>query len=903
MRRLDHMPLTHEHSRSLFSLLSGGLLLFLIAPVAFAEDAASEYSAEQLTFFEAKIRPVLVKECYCCHSEKAGNIRGGLRLDTRELTHIGGDNGPAVVPGDLEQSLLYNAVNHEDFRMPPNRKLAPEVIADIRAWIEMGAPDPRERQVEQIQPSVTAEDIAQAREQFWAYQPLRQPEVPQTQDSNWAITDIDRFILAQLEGNELPPAADAEPQKVLRRLYFDLIGIPPTPEEIQDFENVWKKNPSDAVEQVVDRLLEMPQFGERWGRHWLDVVRYAESTGREVNMTYPHAWRYRDYVIDAFNSDKPFNEFAVEQLAGDLLPAKSDEESAENIVATTFLAIGPKNVNERNRIQFQADLVDEQIDATTRVFLGSSVSCARCHDHKFDAFRQADYYALAGMFNNLTTFFGAPPSDYGPYRQVQVQRTSSLIPLPVDDPNDAKPKYTSVQMEKMKDEMKELREEAAEVRRDMRSGDNQANVLMRLIRTSNRLAELSAKLGSVDENGIPISFCMGVKEERRARDLPVLIRGEIDQRGAVVPRGLPQVFATESFAIPSESSGRREFAEWVGSADNPLTSRVMVNRIWQNLLGYGIVRSPENFGVTGESPTHPELLDHLALEFVKSNWSVKTLVKEIATSRVYRISSAFSPSAHEIDPSNRLLWRANPRRLDAESLRDAMLAISGSLDEERPHAGPVYDAGYTRVRGGTLGGSPEDIRAMFQSAMNAQRGQGGGFGMNQGGFGGRFRTPFMPRPNQPNAFANAMRSVTHQLDMEDAKFRSVYLPIVRDELPRSLEAFDFADPNSITGVRESSNTPNQALYMMNNPFVLKQADALAGRVTKEHNSLGDQIDLAFQLCYGRSPTVDERTASSNFLRQFNETSASQRSRTPGSPLAMAAFCQALLASAEFRLID
>ncbi|WP_246120181.1 PSD1 and planctomycete cytochrome C domain-containing protein [Blastopirellula retiformator] len=886
--------------------LGGGLLLLLLVAVASAEETAADdgslFTPEQLNFFETKIRPVLVKECYGCHSDKAGNVRGGLRLDTRALIHVGGDSGPAIVDGEPDESLILSAMRHEDFRMPPNRKLPPHVIADFQAWIEMGAPDPRERRVEPIQSTVTDEDIAAAQQNFWAYQPLRQPPIPTPQNNDWAISDIDRFVLCELESHELPPAADADSHQVLRRLTFDLIGLPPTPEQIEYFESAWKQDPESAIAMVVDRLLASPQFGERWGRHWLDVVRYAESTGREVNMSYPHAWRYRDYVIDAFNADKPFNQFAIEQIAGDLLPAKSDQAKTDNLIATTFLAIGPKNVNEQNRVQFAADLIDEQLDATTRAFLGTSVTCARCHDHKFDAIRQADYYAMAGMFSNMTTYFGAPPSDYGPVRQIQVQRTSSLLPLPVHDSRDNKAKYTSAEIESMEEEITELRQELTELRRQRRSGGDQANIQRTFIRNSNRMAELSAKLGSVGDAGVPISFCMGVEQRWRAKDLPILIRGEIDQPGEIVPRGLPGVFATTKFSIPAGASGRRELAEWIGSADNPLTARVMANRIWLHLLGEGIVRSPENFGVTGDAPTHPALLDHLADQFVESNWSVKTLVKAIVTSRVYRMNSTFSPAAHEADPNNRLLWRANPRRLDAEALRDAMLAVSGDLDEERPHASLVHTAGYTRIRDGVLAGSREDIREMVASAMRAQRSQGaapgGGRGLNRfrgGMMGGKFR--------QRESMSTALRSVSRQLEMEDARFRSVYLPIVRDELPRSLEAFDFADPNAITGIRESSNTPNQALYMMNNPFVLQQAETLAKRVAKRHDSLGDQIDFAFRLCYGRSPTVDERNASGRFLRQFPSSNSYRRGTGEDSSLAMTSFCQALLASAEFRLLD
>ena len=397
---------------------------------------ADELTPEELNFFEAKIRPVLIRECYSCHSNKTGNARGGLKLDTKQLMHLGGESGPAIVPGEPEESLLYSAITHEDFAMPPKRKLSQKIINDFKTWIEMGAPDPRVNEVAKVNSTITAKDIQQAKESFWAYQKAQYTPPHNVERTDWPRTTIDRYILAKLEQAELAPSDDAEPYKILRRLTFDLIGLPPTPEQLAYFEAAWKTDPDKAVEYVVDRLLSMDQFGERWGRHWLDVARYAESTGREVNMTYPQAWRYRDYVIDSFNADKPYDRFVQEQLAGDLLPAKTDEEWTENLVATTFLAIGSKNVNEENGSQFAADVVDEQIDATSQVFLGMSVSCARCHDHKFDAIPQTDYYALAGIFKNMKTYFGRPQSDYGEFiSTVQERQLSTLLVMPVEDPN------------------------------------------------------------------------------------------------------------------------------------------------------------------------------------------------------------------------------------------------------------------------------------------------------------------------------------------------------------------------------------------------------------------------------------------------------------------------------------
>ncbi|MBI1247227.1 DUF1553 domain-containing protein [bacterium] len=839
------------------------LLITLFAGIT----SAAELTTEQRNFFESKIHPVLIRECYGCHSNKAGNVRGGLRLDTKQLTLLGGGSGPAVVPGDLDESLLYNAITHQDFEMPPNRKLPQTVIADFRKWIEMGAPDPREKALGEIQSKVKPEDIQQAKENFWAYQkPVKHP-LPQVQHQDWAKTDIDRFVLARLEQAGLQPAEDADAETVLRRLCFDLNGLPPTPEQIAFFKKGWQQDPDRAIAYVVDRLLEKPQYGERWGRHWLDVARYAESTGRTVNMTFPEAWRYRDYVIDSFNEDKPFDRFVMEQLAGDLLSKKSDEEFAKNLVATTFLAIGSKDLNEANRIQFRANLIDEQIDATTRVFLGTSVACARCHDHKFDPIPQADYYAMAGVFQSMETFFGNPQSEYGAFQGLQERQTSTLLVMPIDDPSPGGKSLSDSELQRIKDDLEDKKSQLVDLRR---SSSNPMQLLRQRAILFGSMSVLSNQIASVDQQGKPYSFCMGVQEVDRPTDARLLVRGEIDQPAQQVPRGFLQVLSNEPAKIGSNESGRLQLAEWIASEENPLTARVMVNRIWQHLLGQGIVSSTENFGSTGQSPSHPELLDQLSTRFVDSGWSVKTMIREIVTSRVYRMKSTFNESFHEIDPENQLLWRANPKRLDAEAIRDAMLAISDEIDLDRPHASIVAKAGYTRVANGQLR-LPQDTSA------GMMRGPFGG-GMGGGRFGGRFGR------------------IDNPLQGEKAKVRSVYLPVVRDEEPRSLSVFDFADSSGIIGTRETSNTANQSLYMMNNPFVIQQSEAFAKRIAEQSSSTDRQVELAFVMAYGRPATDSETKAAESFLRKFIADGAS-RSK------ALAMLCQSLFASAEFRYLD
>ena len=887
--------------------VSAILLLSLIAVPARGE----ELSREELNFFETKIRPVLIRECYGCHSNKSGNVRGGLRLDTKQLMLIGGSSGPAIVPGDLEESWLYNAITHQDYVMPPKRMLPKNVIDDFRKWIEMGAPDPRVNAITKVNSNITPDDIKQAKESFWAYKQPVKTTPHELENSAWPKTDIDRFILAKLEQAELEPATDADPRKVLRRLSFDLVGLPPTPAMIKSFTARWKQDPDQAVATAVDRFLETKQFGERWGRHWLDVARFAESTGMQVNMTYPQAWRYRDYVIDSFNDDKPFDRFVQEQIAGDLLPVKSDEQWAENLVATTFLALGSKNVNEQNPVQFKANVADEQIDVTTRVFMGMSVACARCHDHKFDAIPQADYYAMAGIFQSMKTYWGKPQSEFGSFSGAQEKQTSSLLILPVDDPNPFDQKFTQQELENLKEQMVSQRSGMSQMRRGFgQSGTSSASIQRQRAMMLSSLGAMSAKLAAVDENGHPKSFSMGVQEDDSPADASLLVRGEIDQPAQKVKRGFPQVLTSKQPSLSSKSSGRLELARWIGSDDNPLTARVMVNRIWLHLIGNGIVTSTENFGTTGQMPSHPELLDYLSVRFVESGWSVKSVIREIATSRVYRMQSTFDEDNHEYDPNNALLWRANPRRLDAEAIRDAMLSISGEIDIQRPRASEVAKAGFVRVRNGQLsssgsrrGGRPQggtggQNGGRFQPGQTQQqpggRGQFQAGGQRPGGQGFAGRRP----GGQGRPFGSGGRP-TNTLDMENAKFRSVYLPIVRDEEPRSLAVFDFGDSSAVVGKREASNTANQSLYMMNNPFVIQQSKSFAQRVSASSTGTSGRIEQAFIFAYGRLPTSGEREEVTTFMKQFSPSSE-QGDREQAT---MTALCQSLFASAEFRFVD
>lgn len=827
----------------------GGVLLATLAMPA-DQLCAQGVEPDQIPFFEKHIRPVLVKECYSCHSADAKEIEGGLTLDTREGIRKGGDRGPAVVPGNLRKSLLIEAIRHtdDDFRMPPEKKLSAEIISDFEKWVAMGAPDPREGKA-----TVSHKyeiDMEKGR-RHWAYQPPKTVDAPRVRDSTWPLTDVDRFVLAALESKKLTPAGDADRRSLLRRLTFDLTGLPPTPAELEAFA---ADDSPAALVNAVDRLLESPQFGEKWARHWLDVARFAESTGKTVNFYYPHAWRYRDYVIAALNKDKPYDQFILEQIAGDLMPAEDPAVTAERIVATGFLALGPKTLNERSGLRYELDVVDEQIDVTTQAFLGITVACARCHDHKFDPIPQADYYAIAGIFRSTETC-------YGTVRYINAQRATRLIPLPEQaGVASAVPDLTVRDRERVEDQIQSVRDSI----RDSTDG------LQRFF-ASGRIALLQAKLDAYESDGSPKLLAMGVRDKpaasrfgsrfgsrsrgfgdytftgmRTIGDSPIYVRGEPDQPGdSPIRRGTLQVISTEPLRISSRSSGRLEFAEWIASRDNPLTARVMVNRVWLQLFGRGLVPTVDDFGMSGRPASHPDLLDHLAVRFMDDGWSVKGLIRHMVTSRVYQLSSTASRAAMEVDPDNTLLWRMAPRRLDAECLRDAMLAVSGQLERTPPVGSAV-----------------------------AQAGEG---------------------PVQSFGRSSALSAVDDPRDTH----RSIYLPVVRDNLPEAMALFDGADPSLITTSREQTTVPSQGLFLLNNDFVLRAADAAAVRLFDVKPE--QRVEEAFVRFYGRGPTPREQAGAEKFLAEYGARLREQRlSDSRKDQELWSAFCQALFASAEFQ---
>jgi hypothetical protein len=848
------------------SLVLAAASLGLVSSIADAQDD-SRPSAEQIQFFESKIRPVLVEHCYKCHSTESGTVRGGLGVDHREALFSGGASGPAVVPGNLEESILWNAINYNDYQMPPNRKLPPAVIADFRKWIEMGAPDPRTNEGVVVHSKVTPEIIEQGK-QHWSFQTPKKTAVDAKQFQDWTRTDIDRFVASSWDAAGLTPAEDATPADLVRRLFNDLIGIPPTFAERNRFLNAYDKNADDAIASLVDDLLRRPQFGERWGRHWLDVARYAESTGHENDMTFPQAWRYRDFVIDSFQKDKPYDVFLRQQIAGDLIKVDSDEEWAENLIATGFLAIGPKALMEQNPRQFQADLVDEQIDVTTRVILGLSISCARCHDHKFDAIAQEDYYALAGIFLSTETCYGGT-------RTQRNKQPSRLIQLPIEDKEKNLAAISPTDRDKLKEELKTLETLYSEALRARRLDSNPGRTLVNVGLLDQLRGQAKGILSRYDEQGKPYSLCMGVQDRTNVRNARLLVRGEINQPAQEVQRGVLRVLNGDKIRMPRNSSGRLELAEWLTSTENPLTARVMVNRIWLHMIGKAIVRETDNFGVSGPRPTHPELLDYLAVEFMESGWSVKHVIKLIATSRTYRLSSQYDASQFELDPENLYVARGNSRKLDAESMRDAILAVSGQLELKRPSKSPIANLGEVTIL-------PNGRATVPPGIFSTLVGQGNDFSALQKLSGGL--------------------RVDSQILNAPSYVRSVYLPIARNSLPRALDVFDFAEPSLVVGERETSNTPDQALFMLNSTFVLEQSDALARSLMKRVSNRRGQSIVAFQQILGRDPTESERRAVEAFFRNAEKSNTS-RNKDQAAFQTLSQFCQALMCSAEFRIVN
>ena len=791
-------------SRYAFAALSLAWGASLSTTLAAADDP---HDPAKVEFFEKKVRPLLVNNCYNCHSAD-NKAAGGLRVDDLNGLITGGGRGKGIVPGKPEESLILKAVSHTDgkLKMPPDYKLPEEEIAILTQWIADGAAWPALEIPDELKKAPA--DYEQLKANHWAWQPLTKPAVPEIRDAAWPRDAIDRFVLATLEKNDLPPVRDADKVTLLRRVTFDLTGLPPSPEEISAFLG----DTSDkALETVVDRLLASKAYGEHWGRHWLDVARYGESTGSARNLPYPQAWKYRDYVIEAFQKDKPYDQFVREQIAGDLLPHTSEEQRREQLIATGFLALGVKDVNQRFKVRFLMDNVDEQIDTVSRSILGLTASCARCHDHKFDPIPTADYYALAGMFTSSDLCAGLRNQMGG--SGLAYYDTNLL--LVVSGRKQALTPEVEAKIEAAKAKAEEARLEFVKLRDsgEGRKPGPDGRPLQQVARQ--KWNRLQAEVVAFTDPAVTGDVALGVRDSQTIADTEIRIRGEAEKLGPVAPRGYPSLLTLPNApTIPADQSGRLQLAEWMTRSDNPLTSRVVVNRVWQHLFGKGLVSTVDNFGVNGDLPSHPELLDHLVVRFQSEGWSVKRLVRTLVLTRAYGLSGHATEAHLAKDPANRLLWRHSPRRLTAEELRDAALVAANQLDRTAP------------------GDSPSKSFRVIELPNNG------------------------PQARGLDTYSRASKS------------RSVYLPLLRTLVPRSLEVFDFAEQGMVTGSRDVTTVATQALYLLNDQFVRRQSLTFAERLLSSPGQEGERIDQAYLLALGREPTSDERLRAEQYLTEF-----------------------------------
>jgi hypothetical protein len=772
-------------------------------------------SAAAVQLFETKVRPVLAENCYRCHGEN--KQRGELRLDSLAAILEGGGRGPAIVPGHPEKSLLIKAIRHEDkdLKMPEGKKLPREEIDALTQWVKLGAPWPGAEKAA-AGPKKGEFVISDKDRAHWSLQPVKRLAIPAVTNTAWVKNPIDAFILARLEAKGLAPNPPASRQELLRRVTYDLTGLPPTPAEVAAF---LADTSPDAYTKLVDRLLDSPRYGEKWARHWLDLVRYAETNSFERDNPKPNVWRYRDYVIRAFNRDKPYDLFLKEQLAGDEL-GRGDPDA---IIATGYYRLGIWDDEPSDALLARYDGLDDIVATTGQVMLGLTFDCARCHNHKIDPITQKDYYRLLAFFHNINHFRNGGPTD--------------------EVPIFTSPEAAKTYAEQQADLEKKRADLQAQIR-VMESGSSDAIDPEAARRLKKQLERLKKQQPPADR-----ALCIS-EAGPRAPDTFVLLRGNPQVKGDKVEPAFPSVFNLPDPVIPppapgARSSGRRSvLANWIASADNPLTARVMVNRLWQHHFGRGIVRSPNDFGLHGFRPTHPELLDWLASEFVASGWRMKALHRLILTANAYQMSSRGNPQALAADPMNDLFWRFDMRRLSAEEIRDSILAVSGNLNLKM--FGPSV---YPEI--------PREVLA----------------GQSMPGRGWPVSSP------------------------DEQNRRSVYVHVKRSLLLPILESFDLAETDRTTPVRFSTTQPTQALGMLNGDFVNKQARVFAARLRREAGpEARSQVRLALTLTTNRTPTEAEAERGLGFLDAVRQDGTSAET-------ALDLYCLLVLNLNEFVYLD
>lgn len=903
---------------------------------------------ERIAFFETHIRPVLVERCYECHSSAANKSQGELLLDSRTAMLEGGTSGPALIPNDPNNSLIMEALRYQSLEMPPSGKLDDSLIAKFDQWIRMGAPDPREL-------SGPASGLPKvdwtAADNHWAFRPVADRVPVPFVNADWANNALDAFVHTKLRQADIDPSPPISKSTWLRRVSFDLVGLPPTPEQLQAFI---EDDRPDAFERVVDRLLASSRYGERHGRHWLDLARYADSNGADENHAYPVAWRYRDYVVQAMNADVPYDRFILEQMAGDLLPADSEAERGRLLTATGFLVIGPKMLAEQDKPKLVADLVDEQLDTFGKVFMGLTLGCARCHDHKFDPIKSEDYYALAGVFHSTKSMrhlefvskwnerelpnqqltqqiaektrlisqveAELTPLDtelrrklfetqLGQLQQLLRWRTQSHTPttaelesLKLSEKQSARfEKFLSLADWKSKQSFEPLEDELIKLVPDrdtittseqliegfsqaLRQAwqavqnverDEQGDIKkprlaklygslyggrgpfedpknleavvsdedkQRLVPLQQRLAELKKALPTLDQ--------AMAADDGPVKLVAINVRGNhLQTAGEPLPRQVPQILqsATTSVHFPNEQSGRLELAQWLTDPRHPLTARVMTNRIWQYHFGEGLVRSASNFGLRGEQPTHPELLEYATNRFMAQGWSQKALHRQIVLSASYRMASDQTETGKTKDPDNRLLWRMNRRRLEVEPLRDSLLVVADGCDWR-------------------IGGQAEAI------------------------YGAKFEDTQETRT------------------LHDAARRTIYLPVNRAALEEFFATFDYVDSAVSLEKRPVTTVPHQALYMMNHRLAMHAGYRVAQRLEQHSSDDLQRLAFAYAICFARAPTSVEITAAQDFLARqrgslASTTGAPPENHTDKSLEPWIRLCRSLLLTSEFIYVD
>ncbi len=944
--------------------MTGPLYFRLAAATALAfAVTATAATPDEIEFFEKKIRPIFAEKCAVCHGEQLQTA--GLKLTTAEGFFKGADTGPLFVKDDPENSRLLTTVGYEDkIKMPPTGKLPDAEIEALTTWIKLGAPWPGAHREAVTSDQGSSPQWTKEQESHWAFQPVQAYEPPAVKDEDWAQTPIDHFILRKLEEQGLSPAPRADELTLLRRAKYDLTGLPPTEAEMEEF---LADEAPGAFARLIDRLLDSPRYGEKWGRHWLDVARYADSTGLDDDIKIPNTWRYRDYVIEALNRDTPYDQFIAEQLAGDLMPPeKPGEVNERGIIATGFLAVGPKPLVQQDKVKMKYDVVDEQIDTTAKVFMGLTMGCARCHDHKFDPISARDYYSMASIFASIKDF-----EDLDPTNTVSKVHLEPLVPQPIYrryKDHQEKIKRTKQEIKSIDDlemfryliehrtpKLAEYMVAAYEVYHDgadveavaervrldcdvlklwagyLEPGDdlrlhlkewheadkaNNAAVaeeyqrrfrergldwIAKLAKWRQEVeswdgdgkfpkkpdlppgedrffSEITLEAGSMDEGAKRVDGPFAISKPLRDAVMPkasrerviglraelerlkesapdkpamayapaesesveqhVFIRGNHNNPGAAVSKQFPVILAGEDQQPVTSGSGRLELAKWLAGSDHPLTSRVIANRLWHWHFGQGLVRTPNNFGIMGERPTHPELLDYLARSFVSNGWSLKAMHRLIMVSSTYQMQSHVSDEAWKKDSGNRLWSRFNRRRLTVEEMRDSLLALDGSLDL-------------------TMGG------ALTES-------------LDSYGFDNAYLHP------------------------DETRRRTVYLPIYRNKMPTLLTLFDFADPSASIAVRAKTSIAPQGLYFMNSDFVHERARALASYLLKLDVARDSgRVEKAYSIALTRKPKPQEVDEALDYIAGYPAADGKSDLRLER----WRSFCRLLLGSNEYNYVN